>query len=154
MLRPAVAVMNCAITAEASGVGIGKRAPVGKRSLERKPDPAMPGVTGFPRCPAGGNPSTTAGKQRYRRGFRRCRPCAAASPEQAWFGEAAGHRARQTLNWRPGMGRGGILTARGWNPKQIAAFCPYIKSSGGHYDDGRAEHWRRRGSLLLKLVGF
>jgi hypothetical protein len=24
----------------------------------------------------------------------------------------------------------------GWNPTQIAAFCPYIKSAGGHYDDG------------------
>src|SRR5450631_866286 len=70
MLRPAVAVINCAITAEASGVGIGKRAPVG----ERKPGPAMPGVTGSATCPAGGNPSTTAGKQRYRPAFRRCRP--------------------------------------------------------------------------------
>jgi hypothetical protein len=28
----------------------------------------------------------------------------------------------------------------GWNPAQIVAFCPYIKSPGGHYDDGRAEH--------------
>src|SRR5580692_7029840 len=26
----------------------------------------------------------------------------------------------------------------GWNPAQMVAFCPYIKSSGGHYDIGRA----------------
>ena len=31
---------------------------------------------------------------------------------------------------------------------------PLYQSSGGHYDDGRAEHWSRRRSLLLKLVGF
>ena len=30
----------------------------------------------------------------------------------------------------------------GWNPTQIVAFSPYIKSSGGHYDDGRADTGR------------
>jgi hypothetical protein len=93
-----------------------------KESLERKPDPAMPGVTGSTTCPAGGNPSTTAGKQRYRRAFRRCRP------EQASVGAAAPYRSRDTLNWCPGTGRGGILAAIGWNPTQIVAFCPYIKA--------------------------
>jgi hypothetical protein len=43
---------------------------------ERKLDPAMPGVTGSPTCPASGNPSTTAGKPRYRR--RRPVPACAA----------------------------------------------------------------------------
>src|SRR3984957_17543050 len=44
------------------------------------------------------------------------------------------------MRWiaRLGVGRGGILAAMGWNPAQIVAFCPYIKSPGGHYDDGRA----------------
>src|ERR1700677_2019228 len=93
MLRPAVAVINCVSTAEASGGGIGKRAPVSERKL----DPAMPGVTGSPTCPASGNPSTTAGKLRYRR-RRPVPPCAAV--------------------------RGGILAAIGWNPSANRRLLP------------------------------
>jgi hypothetical protein len=36
----------------------------------------------------------------------------------------------------PGGDEPEFLAAMGWNPTQIAAFCPYIKSTGGHYDDG------------------
>jgi hypothetical protein len=82
----------------------------------------MPGVTGSATCPAGGNPSTTAGKQRYRRAFRRCRPEQASDRRSRTLPEP-GH-----AELVPGTGRGGILAAMGWNPKQIVAFCPYIKA--------------------------
>jgi Cyclic nucleotide-binding domain len=93
----------------------------------------MPGVIGSQRA----RPAAT--RQRQPENSVIAGPSAAAGPA---------HRAGGHAELAPGTGRGGILAARSWNPTQIAAFCPYIKSSGGHYDDGRAEHWSRRRSLL------
>jgi len=103
----------------------------------------MPGVTGSATCPAGGNPSTTAGKQRYRRAFRRCRP------------EQASYRRSRTLP-EPGhaelVPRHGARRNFGCDRLESHAnrrLLPLYQSSGGHYDDGRAEHWSRRRSLLV-----
>jgi hypothetical protein len=93
-----------------------------KESLERKPGTAMPGVTGSATCPAGGNPSTTAGKQRYRRGGP---PLPARGLE---INAAAPCRSQDTLNWRPGPGPGGILAAKGWNPRKSLPFALISKA--------------------------
>jgi hypothetical protein len=89
----------------------------------------MPGVTGSTTCPAGGNPSTTAGKQRYRRGGSplpalRRRLAGAGFRSAQPPGTATGRRSIGA----PARGEAGILTAIGWNPTQIVAFCPYIKA--------------------------
>src|SRR6185437_8246711 len=142
MLRPAVAVMNCARAAEAGGVGIGERAPVG----ERKADPAKPDVTGSQRA----RPAATRQRQPENSIVAEASASAGLPPPRC----SRGTRARARLDSAARHGADGFLAAAGRNPRQIAAFWPYIKSSRGHYDSGCAEYRSRRRSLLLELAGF
>src|SRR5260370_7722056 len=64
MLRPAVAIANNARAGKTRGLDIGRWRP----SLKKTSDAAMQGVTGPPKCPSGGRPSTRVRKQRYRWG--------------------------------------------------------------------------------------
>jgi len=82
----------------------------------------MPGVTGSQRA----RPAAT--RQRQPENSVIAGPSAAAGPNRLQIGAAAPYRSRDTLNWCPSTGRGGILAAIGWNPTQIVAFCPYIKA--------------------------
>src|SRR5258705_13298415 len=126
MLRPLVAVTNCANAGLTSGLVIGRQ----RLSLKKAPDTVNLRVTGPTRCPGGARSSTRWGGRRDRRAATRRRPPGITRRRPVYA--ALQGRARQRVS----------LAGMSLNRRETWFFANISKALRGHYDEGAPNTYR------------